>query len=226
MRKLEPLEIEKIQLTVSHKGICIVELLAEIYDHYISHLEQFSKEEFEQELKELDNKFTPKYCRKMEKILLDTSKKDILRLLLKQIPLMLTLPKAVLSLTIVLVLGFFWTSLEIKQQMMAFIALCGATLLLTLGIWWQSHQKIKGFKTFYKGEKLLISVHFSNIALQLYLPVSIFTLSVTTPKILGFYNIIDTPYFFLVSMVFFLVIAISNIGVYQVWKVKSKAIMT
>ena len=222
MRKLEEKELEKVQWTVSQKDISVVELLAEIYDHYVSHLEKFSAEEFEIELNALEMKFTSKYCKKLEQNLLHTSRKEMFRLAWQQVILLFTWPKALLSLALVLAIIIFWPLLDKNHHMLALITLLGATLVFHSIIWWHSHRKIKIFKNFYKGDNLLISVHISSMMNTIFLPTSIFSLLVTSPKILGFYNIVDTPYFFLISMAFFLILGLLNIGIFQVWKIKSK----
>lgn len=222
MRKLEEKELEKIQWTISQKDLSVVEVLAEIYDHYVSHLERVSTEEFENGLKELDLKFNSKYCKKLEQNLLHISRKEMFRLAWKQVFLFFTWPKTLLSLLLVLIIVILWPHLDKNHHMLALMALLGATLLFHFSIWWNSHRKIKTFKTFYKGNNLLISIHISSMMSQLSLPISIFSLAVTTPKILGFYNVVDTPYFYLISMVFFLILGLLNIGIFQVWKIKSK----
>ena len=48
------------------KEISSAEILMEVYDHYISHLQEFPQEEFNEQLFELEQKFTYAYCHALQ----------------------------------------------------------------------------------------------------------------------------------------------------------------
>ena len=66
MRQLNQLELKEIQRSIFHKEISSAEVLAEIYDHYVSHLQEFPESEFGSQLLELEQKFTQAYCHSIQ----------------------------------------------------------------------------------------------------------------------------------------------------------------
>jgi hypothetical protein len=67
MRKLSEEELKLVQLAIIAKEISVMEILAEMYDHFISHLERFPEEDFNSELSILESKWTYDYCQKIQK---------------------------------------------------------------------------------------------------------------------------------------------------------------
>jgi hypothetical protein len=66
MRQLTDIELQEIRKAIMRKEISSAEILMEVYDHYISHLEEFSEEEFNEQLFELEHKFTYAYCHALQ----------------------------------------------------------------------------------------------------------------------------------------------------------------
>ena len=66
MRKLSEQELKLVQKAIIAKEISVIEVLAEAYDHYISHLEGFAEEEFKSELAKLESKWTYPYCQSLQ----------------------------------------------------------------------------------------------------------------------------------------------------------------
>ena len=66
MRQLNQLELKEIQRSIFHKEISSAEVLAEIYAHYVSHLQEFPESEFGTQLLELEQKFTQAYCHSIQ----------------------------------------------------------------------------------------------------------------------------------------------------------------
>jgi len=60
MRQLSEEELDQVKRAIAVKDLTSAEILIEIYDHYVSHLERFEEAEFEEQLFELEQKFTPK----------------------------------------------------------------------------------------------------------------------------------------------------------------------
>ena len=55
MRTLTEQELKLVQTTIIAKELTVMEVIAEIYDHYISHLEGIPEEEFRSELAKLES---------------------------------------------------------------------------------------------------------------------------------------------------------------------------
>ncbi|EIM75413.1 hypothetical protein A3SI_13447 [Nitritalea halalkaliphila LW7] len=66
MRHLTDIELQEVRKEITRKEISSAEILMEIYDHYISHLQEFPEEEFNEQLFELDQKFTYAYCHALQ----------------------------------------------------------------------------------------------------------------------------------------------------------------
>lgn len=66
MRQLTDIELQEIRNTILQKEISSAEILMEVYDHYISHLQEFPIEEFNDQLFELEEKFTYAYCHALQ----------------------------------------------------------------------------------------------------------------------------------------------------------------
>ncbi|GHB34467.1 hypothetical protein [Mongoliitalea lutea] len=66
MRQLTDIELQEIRKAIMRKEISSAEILMEVYDHYISHLQEFPKEEFNEQLFELEQKFTYAYCHALQ----------------------------------------------------------------------------------------------------------------------------------------------------------------
>ena len=77
MRQLTEIELQEIQQTIMKKEISSAEILMEIYDHYITHLQEFSENEFNEQLSELEDKFTYGYCHALQFGFKKKAKEDI-----------------------------------------------------------------------------------------------------------------------------------------------------
>lgn len=80
IRELNEEELNQIQKAIAVKDLTSAEILMEVYDHYVSHLESKSAAEFEDELFELEQKFTYSYCHSLQAKFLKASKKEIFNL--------------------------------------------------------------------------------------------------------------------------------------------------
>ena len=79
MRQLTEIELQEIRRSIMRKEISSAEILMEIYDHFISHLQEFPEEKFNEQLFELDQKFTYGYCHALQAKFIKEAKEDIHR---------------------------------------------------------------------------------------------------------------------------------------------------
>ncbi|MBC6366607.1 hypothetical protein [Algoriphagus sp. AK58] len=224
MRKLTEQELKLVQQTMIKKHITSAELLMEIYDHYISHLERFSAEDFDKELIELNKHWTCIYCETLEKELFKNINKSIRRSQWGLIKSFFSWPKLVFTFFLITTITLLANSLEAKLQRMllvmpplffllALIVFVGATSLL----------RIRRIKRLFNAIELKIDSTYSRyFVTYLFLPISFFNLGIYTPKLLGTDNFLPEylSNFSVVSFSFFLYIY--SISAYEAWKIKSK----
>ncbi|MEB2776442.1 hypothetical protein SYJ56_14055 [Algoriphagus sp. D3-2-R+10] len=95
MRKLTEQEFDQVKKTIAAKNLTSAEILVEIYDHYVSHLEGFEEADFEKELFELEQKFTYSYCHSLQTKFIKASKKEVGKMHWKVIQRNLHLPRII-----------------------------------------------------------------------------------------------------------------------------------
>jgi hypothetical protein len=77
MRTLSEEELKSVQKTIAQRDITSAELLMEVYDHFISHLEEFPEEDFEEQLNTLSEKWSFGYCKKLQHDLFKNINKSV-----------------------------------------------------------------------------------------------------------------------------------------------------
>ncbi len=224
MRKLTEQELKLVQQAMIKKHITSAELLMEVYDHYISHLERFPGEDFDKELIVLNKKWTCVYCETLEKELFKNINKSIRKSQWRLIKTHFSWPKMVFTFFLLIAITFLANSLEGKMQglilfmpplffLLALIVFVGATSLL----------RIRRIKRLFNAIELKIDSTYSRyFVTYLFLPISFFNLGIYTPKLLGTDNFLPEylSNFSVVSFSFFLYIY--SISAYEAWKIKSK----
>ena len=108
MRKLSEQELDQVKRTIATKELTSAEILIEIYDHYVSHLESFEEAEFEEQLFELEQKFTPKYCKNLQLDFYENAGKEVNRLQWSILKSYFTWPRAMWTVLLFSIFIFFW----------------------------------------------------------------------------------------------------------------------
>ena len=224
MRKLTEQELKLVQQTMIKKHITSAELLMEIYDHYISHLERFSAEDFDKELIELNKHWTCIYCETLEKELFKNINKSIRRSQWGLIKSFFSWPKLVFTFFLITTITLLANSLEAKLQRMLLVM---PPLFFLLGfmvfVGTVSWLRIRRIKQLFNDSGLKIDSTFSQyFVTYLLLPFSIINLGIYSPNQLVSYDFLPDylSNFSVVSFSFFLYIY--SISAYKAWKIKSK----
>jgi hypothetical protein len=224
MRHLTEQELKLVQQAMIKKHITSTELLMEIYDHYICHLEGFPEGEFEVQLQELNKKWTASYCEYLQKNLFKNINKSIRTTQWNLIKSYFSWPKSVLTLLILIGISFLANSLDGKMQGMVLI-MPTITFLFLFMIYVIVKELIilRKFKILFRGYGLKMSSTFNRYFLTyLLLPISIFNLVIGSTKNHGSSNLFPEGLsnYLIVSCCFFL--WLYSISAFQTWKIKSK----
>ncbi|MDO9553437.1 hypothetical protein [Rhodonellum sp.] len=223
MRPLTDIEIERIQKVIMTKEISSAEILMEVYDHYISHLQEFSEEKFEEQLSDLEQKFTYGYCHSLQYSFNKQAKQDISKTQWRVIRKYFCFSRW-LYLAGILAVVFFISSQTSSDRELGIMMFSPMLLLLIslIAFHFQSFKKLRPIKKAFKGNG--IPIHSS-----LALPISermyftIFTVQMVFyfPKLwednLLFGNILPA-----LAAMFTVVMVIYVLSLIEVWKIKSK----
>lgn len=224
MRKLTESEIELIQTSIRQKGLTAAELIAEIYDHYISHLENYPESEFETQLESLDEKWTYAYCHKLQSDLSKTFRKLIYKTQWKLIKSYFSWPRLLSTLVLLVLLSLIITTLESKTQ----TAILLFFPVLFLGgffffVFYRSRKKLKSIKTIFDQPTLDVhSVFFQTFGFFLSFPLHLPNLLFNLPRFIGFQDLISPMILNCLSIGFCFTMIIYSLSCFEAWKVKSK----
>ncbi|MBC6366608.1 hypothetical protein [Algoriphagus sp. AK58] len=227
MRKLSEQELKLVQTAIIAKEISVMEILAEVYDHYISHLEGFSESEFKNELAVLDSKWTYLYCRVLQDDFIKNSDKAILKLHWQLIKGYFTWPKI---LSTVILFGFLYGLSQIlTPAVFAFSTILPAIILshiFNFSLVYSSRKKFKAlrrifnldskkFKLNYAESNSLIAAFGTLLALPSILINGPKMLENSTPE--GSVN-----WILMILILIAFLISLVSFSAYEAWKIKSK----
>lgn len=224
MRKLTEQELKLVQQAMIKKHITSAELLMEVYDHYICHLECFPAEDFDKELMELNKKWTSIYCENLEKEFFKNTNKSIRRSQWKLIKTHFTWPKLVFTFFLITAITLVANSLEGKLHRMVLVMPSLFFLLafmVFIGI--ASWLRVKRIKQLFKEVDLKIDSTYSRyFVTYLLLPFSIINMGIYSPNLLGKNDFLPEYLSNLSVVSFSFFLYIYSISAYEVWKIKSK----
>ncbi|TXE04036.1 hypothetical protein [Algoriphagus aquimarinus] len=222
MRKLSEQELEQVKKAIASKELTSVEILVEIYDHYMSHLEDFQRSEFEDELGKLEVRFTSGYCHALQAKLNKEIRKDVGKLHWKIIQRNFHLPR------IMNIIGFmsvaFYLSSSIGNGKEAAIMMIFPLLILKifhLYLLARSSIRIKIIKRSVNQKSHLQSSLFYPISERMYLPV-IVVYSIVWFSDMMFDIQVSSNIAPQIALIFSILLFIYVISVLEIWKIKSK----
>jgi hypothetical protein len=224
MRQLNDIEHQAIKNAIVRKEISSAEILMEVYDHYVSHLQEFEDDDFEKELAELEEKFTYGYCHALQANLQKNLRKDISKSQWLIIKNYFCFSKLIYSLGLLLIL--FTVSMNLKTDEQYFLMMYVPIMLLAIfSIFvlfnWRKRTRIA--KSIFAEQKEIIKSYLSEaLVLRITLPVLILNGLLQMSKI--FLNIHEIPFAFLpqISLVLTMGLMFYGISLMEVWKIKSK----
>jgi hypothetical protein len=224
MRTLSEEELKSVQKTIAQRDITSAELLMEVYDHFISHLEEFPEEDFEEQLNALNEKWSYGYCKKLQHDLSKNFNKSIRTTLWKLIKSYFTGPKIVFTLLMICGITFLANSLEGKMQGMVLImpaVIFIFLFMIYIGV--SEFLRLRKIKQLFKDSGLKISSTFNRyFVTYLLLPISFFNLGIYLPKLFGTGNLYSKSLSNYLIATFCICLCLYSISAYQTWKIKSK----
>ena len=226
MRQLSERELDQVKRAIAAKDLTSAEILVEIYDHYVSHLESFDEAEFETELIELEQKFTYSYYNPLQENFEKTTKKELLKTQWSICKSYFSWPKIIATTLILVCLALLLENLEGKTKLYALAISMGLTVLLVASIGIKSFLKVRRVKNIIGITSTVRSSFLNNILLQFNLVLGLFNLFVLIPKLLFESTIwFESSYFIMVS--FFLCVFYIGylVSLMEAWKLKSKTFM-
>ncbi len=225
MRQLSETELQEIRRHLRDKEISSAEILMEIYDHYISHLQGYSSEEFQEQLMELELKFSYPYCRGLQAKFNSQVRKEINKTqwqVLKQYFCWSRLLYVLLFSLLAFQMSRFVTDKKEIGIFMLFPLLVLAISHVYFLI--KSHFRIKTIKKTFKTKAPLQSSMHYPFSEKLYLPVMMaYTLMWTSEYILNAEltsNLAPS-----IASVIFIILSIYAVTLFEVWHLKTKSTM-
>jgi hypothetical protein len=223
MRQLSEEELKSVQRAIAQREITAAELLMEIYDHFISHLEGFSEEDFEEQLFELEQKFTYNYCHALQSKFSKSIRVDISKTQWRVVRSYFSTSRWIYASCILAVLFFVTNQTQSEKEVK--ILLLSPLILLTM-IWfafiWRVAQKIRPIKRTFKDLDISIS---SSIATpfseRIYLPVLLAQVLIYFPRLFAF-EVDLNPILPGIAAVITAILTLYILSLLEVWKIKSK----
>jgi len=223
MRTLSEQELKEIQRAIFHKEISSAEVLAEIYDHYVSHLQEFSEEKFGSQLFELEQKFTFAYCHALQSKFKKSVREDISKIQWRVLKSYFCTSRWIYAAGILAII--FFVANQAKSQEEIGILLLSPLILLT-SIYvifnWRVAKKIRPIKSIFKEMGIPITSSASMpISERIYLPVMLAQVLIYSPKLFS----IELPFLDLVpgiAAVITALLILYILSLLEVWKIKSK----
>ncbi|SNS61383.1 hypothetical protein SAMN06295967_1145 [Belliella buryatensis] len=223
MRQLTEIELQEIRRSIMRKEISSAEILMEIYDHYISHLQEFSEEEFNEQLVELDQKFTYGYCHALQFRFNKKAKEDIHQTQWVVIRKYFCASRW-LYLVGILVLVFYVATQARTEKELGILLLSPMMLLLlaNMAFGYQNIKKLRPIKKTFKDIGIPIN---SSLALpiteRMYFPILMAQLFVYVPKLI-FSQIDLSPFLPAGAAAITVLLTLYTVSLLEVWKIKSK----
>lgn len=222
MRELSEQEFDQVKKAIAAKDLTSAEILVEIYDHYISHLENFESSEFEEELFELEQKFTYGYCHALQAKLFKASKKEVLSYQWSIFKTYFTWPKFLATTFFLVIYSLIWMEVENKTKAQLLIIPIFSIVILSAWIYYRSFIKVRKIKRMIGSDRTIESSLSKVIMIQLSLITSSLNLMIFSPKIVGKPASWDSPYFLAATLALFLFYTSYSLTLFEAWKIKSK----
>ena len=223
MRQLNQLELKEIQRSIFHKEISSAEVLAEIYDHYVSHLQEFPESEFGSQLLDLEQKFTQSYCHSIQAKFNKSVREDISKTQWWVLKSYFCTSRWIYAVGILAVI--FYVATQTKSQQEIGLLLLSPLILLTLMYIifnWRVAKKIRPIKSTFKEMGIPITSSVSiPISERLYLPVLLAQVLIYFPRLFDF-GIDFNPILPGIAAVITAVMTLYMLSLLEVWKIKSK----
>ena len=223
MRRLSEQEFKEIQRSIFHKEISSAEVLAEVYDHYVSHLQEFPEGEFSPQLFELEHKFTYANCHAIQAKFNKSVREDIGKTQWQVLKSYFCTSRWIYAAGILAVI--FYVATQTKSQQEIGILLLSPLILLVIMSFvfdFRVRKKIRPIKFIFKDMGIPITSSASMpISERLYLPVLLAQVLIYFPRLFSF----DLDLGSLlpgIAAVITSLLTLYMLSLLEVWKIKSK----
>ena len=223
MRQLSERELDQVKKAIAVKELTSAEILIEIYDHYVSHLERFEEAEFEEQLFELEQKFTPKYCKNLQLDFYENAEKEINRLQWSILKSYFTWPRAMWTVLLFSIFIFFWLNGGNISKILVLGIPFMAGLSLNGWLWYKSYKKVSDIRKLLKSHTTLQSSYLPDSINQFVIMfLTLNTLIFTIPTLVELFNTTESL-FFIIAILLALGMFVTHIlSFYEACKIKSK----
>lgn len=222
MRQLTDIELQEIRNTILHKEISSAEILIEVYDHYVSHLQEFPIEEFNDQLYELEEKFTYAYCHALQAKFNKEIRKELSSIHWQVFKRYFCLSK-ILYVLIFSFLAFQMSRFVTDEKEIAIIVLSPFLILAGAHIFFlmKSHFRIKAIKKDFNTAGPLQSSLYYPFSEKLYLPVVMAYVIMWSVEWVFNSNPIANlaPS---IAAIIFIILSIYVLTLLEVWQIKTK----
>ncbi|MFC5625701.1 hypothetical protein [Algoriphagus winogradskyi] len=222
MRQLSAPELDQVKRAIAAKELTSAEILVEIYDHYVSHLESFESTEFEAELVELEEKFNYSYCHALQAKFIKETKKEIFNLQWSIFKTYFTWPRFLITSVFLVIYFLFWMDVANKTKVQLLIIPIVAIVILSAWIFYGSFKKVSKIKQMIASPKVIQSSLLASIMMQLSLITSSFNLMILLPKVFDVPNYLESPYFIAGTLILSFIYVSYSLTLYEAWKLKTK----
>ncbi|SFT95531.1 hypothetical protein SAMN04489724_2946 [Algoriphagus locisalis] len=162
MRKLTQQELDQVKKAIAAKDLTSAEILVEIYDHYVSHLESKSIGEFEYELFELEQKFTSRFCKEMQLDFQENAEKEISSLQWSIWKSYFTWPKVLATASFFTIFLLIWMyGVNLSRTLALCLPLVFGTCL-NGWLWYKSYKRVSKIRKLLKSHTTLESSYLPN----------------------------------------------------------------
>lgn len=222
-RILGPEEMNRIQKAIALKELTSAEILIEVYDHYVSHLENFEESEFKEQLYELEQKFRYGYCHALQAKFVKASKKELHQLQWSIWKSYFSWPRFIGTLVFLVLLTVLWSNVEGKARGLALLMPMILMLLVYCWILVKSKMKVNKIKRAIGQTLKIQSSYLTNIIIQFTVLSGLLNGFIQLPRLFsaddGFF---ESYYFIFISFLLCAFYIGYVLSLVEIWKIKSK----
>jgi len=222
MRKLSEQELDQVKRSIAFKDLTSAEILIEVYDHYISHLESFEELDFEAQLFELEQKFRYGYCHALQAKFNKETRKDLGKLHWQVIQRNFCLPRILYALGFMSVAFYLGSTVESGKEA-AILMFSPLIILAMFHLYFliSSSLRIKTIKRSLNQKSSLKSSLLYPLSERMYLPMMM-SYSIVWISDMMFATEIISNLAPQIATTFSILFFIYMISILEVWKIKSK----
>ncbi|WP_194974794.1 hypothetical protein [Aquiflexum lacus] len=222
MRQLTDIELQGIRMAIMRKEISSAEILMEVYDHYVSHLQEFPVQKFNDQLFELEEKFTFAYCHALQAKFNKEIRKELSSLHWQVLKRYFCFSK-ILYVIIFTFIAFQMSRFVTNQKEIALLVLSPLVILAGAHIFFliKSHFRIKTIKKDFNTAGPLQSSLSYPFSEKLYLPVMMAYVIMWSAEWVFNSNPIANlaPS---IAAIIFIILSIYVLTLLEVWQIKTK----